>query len=61
MILEIIFSVRDVPILHDSNVSHLLYADDLLLLSTDEHTLQQNIEKEYEFCNRWGLSVHADK
>ena len=55
------FSVRDVPVLHNSNVSHLLYADDLLLLATDEHTLQQNIEKVHEFCNRWGLSVNADK
>ena len=55
------FSVRDVPVIHNSNVSHLLYADDLLLLATDEHTLQQNIEKVHEFCNRWGLSVNADK
>ena len=28
--------VDDAPILHDSKVSHLLYTDDLVLLSTSE-------------------------
>ncbi|MCU7801324.1 MAG: hypothetical protein KZQ70_14625 [gamma proteobacterium symbiont of Lucinoma myriamae] len=49
------------PILHESKSSHLLYADDLLLLSTTENGLQHNIDKINEFCNKWGLSINADK
>ena len=32
--------VTDVPVLHDTRISHLLYADDLVLLSTSETGLQ---------------------
>ena len=40
----------DAPILHDSRVSHLLYADDLVLLSTSEIGLQRNIDRVNTFC-----------
>ena len=33
--------IDDAPILHDSKISHLLYADDLVLLSTFEIGLQE--------------------
>ena len=49
------------PILCDTRISHLLYADDLLLLSTSESELQQNINQVNEFCSRWGLSINPDK
>ena len=39
----------------------LLYADDLLLLSTSAAELQQNISKVNDFCNRMGLSINPDK
>ena len=51
----------NVPILNWHKISHLLYADDLLLLSTSENELQRNITIINEFCNKWGLSVNADK
>ena len=35
----------DAPMLHDSKISHLLYADDLVLLSTTEIGLQNNIDR----------------
>ena len=38
----------EVPVLYDSRISHLLYADDLRLL--------QNKSKVNDFCNRWSLS-----
>ena len=47
--------------LYDSRISHLLYADDLLLLSTSAAELQQNISKVNDFCNRWSLSINPDK
>ena len=52
---------NNVPILNDHKISHLLYADDLLLLSTSENELQRNITMINEFCNKWGISVNADK
>ena len=55
------FSETDVPSLHSFNISHLLYADDLLLLSTTAEGLQSNINKVQEFCKQWGLSINIDK
>ena len=55
------FSETDVPNLHSFNISHLLYADDLLLLSTTAEGLQSNINKVQEFCKQWGLSINIDK
>ena len=46
---------------YGSRISHLLYADGLLLLSTSITQLQQNISKVNDFCNRWSLSVNPDK
>ena len=51
----------EAPVLYDSRISHLLYADDLLLLSTSAAELQQNISKVNDFCNRWSLSINPDK
>ena len=39
----------------------MLYADDLLLLSTTPKGLHYNIDKVNEFCDNWGLSVNVDK
>ena len=38
--------------LNDSRITHMLYADDLLLLSTSSAELKQNIIKVNVFCNR---------
>ena len=53
--------VTGVPILHDTRISHLLYADDLVLLSTSETGLQRNIDKVYDFRKKWGLAVNIEK
>ena len=53
--------VTDVHILHDTRKSHLLYADDLIVLSTSETGLQRNTDKVYDFCKKWGLAVHIEK
>ena len=42
----------DAPILHDSKISHLLYAD---------VWLQRNMDRVYEFCKNWGLAVNIDR
>ena len=58
---ESLINDDDVPQLHNSKISHLMYADDLLLLSKSESSLQHNINKLNEFCNKWGLSMNSDK
>ena len=44
--------VNDVSILHDTRVSHLLYAD-LVLFSISETGLQSNIDQVCEFFKKW--------
>ena len=54
-------STDDTPIIHDSNINHLLYANDLVLLSTTEEGLQRNIDRVHEYCTNWGLVINTDK
>ena len=51
----------EAPVLYGSRISHLLYADDLLLFSTSAAELQLNMSKVNDFCNRWSLSINPDK
>ena len=51
----------DAPILYHSKVNHLLYADDLVLMSTTEEGLQRNIDKIQDFCTKWGLTINTNK
>ena len=51
----------DAPILYHSKVNHLLYADDLVLMSTTEEGLQRNIDKLQDFCTKWGLTINTNK
>ena len=48
-------------ILYDSKVNDLLYADDLVLLSTTEESLQRNIDRVHEYCTNWCLVINTDK
>ena len=47
-------TVNDAPCLHRSKISHLLYADDLLLLPTSETELQHNINMINDFLYEMG-------
>ena len=42
-------------------LSHLLYADDLMLLSETKTCLQMCINKLKEYCNKWKLTVNLKK
>ena len=42
-------------------LSHLLYADDLLLLSTSESGLKSCLSKLESYCNRWQLELNIKK
>ena len=61
MIYAMHLSKIDVPVLHNSEISDLFYADDSLLLSTTADGLQHSINKAPDFCNQYGLSINLDK
>ena len=49
------------PHLKDNKISHLLWADDLVLLALDEQTLQSTLDVLNKFCVSWGLQVNPKK
>ena len=51
----------DSPLLYDYKLNHLLYANDLLLLSTSSAGLQKNIDRVHNFCHNWGLTINSEK
>ena len=51
----------NIPILDTTKISHLLWADDLILIALDENSLQTMLDQLNNFCTQWGLSVNFDK
>ena len=51
----------NVPELNGIRLSHLLWADDLVLLSLDKESLQELINRVHSFCLEWGLTVNIKK
>ena len=49
------------PTLTDILVSHLLWADDLILLSLDQKTTQIQLNRLSKFCNDWGIEINELK
>ena len=50
-----------VPLLNNERITHLLWADDLVLLSLNAETLQRMLGVLQEYCTDWGLSVNLSK
>ncbi len=44
-----------------SNMTFLLFADDLVLLSPTEEDLQQNLDILHKFCQTWALTINTNK
>ena len=49
------------PELNKINISHLLWADDIVLMALDRRSLQKLIDEVQRFCNNWGLEVNLKK
>ena len=49
------------PELAGIKISHLLWADDLILLSLDKITAQKQLDALHGFCLKWGIEVNASK
>ena len=57
---EMAYSIENpinVPELNGESISHLLWADDLVLLARDRKSLQKLIEKLKSYRDNWGLEV----
>ena len=49
------------PKLLNQLISHLLWADDLILLALDPETLQKQLDTLNSFCLEWGIEINPDK
>ena len=49
------------PKLIDKLVSHLLWADDLIILALDEKTIQNQLNELNRFCLEWGVEININK
>ena len=47
--------------INDLSFTHLLYADDIVLVADCETSLQNNINALHEFCRKWHLIVNVGK
>ena len=50
-----------VPLLYEFPISHLLWADGLILLALDAKTLQTQLDCLHEFVSEWELSINIHK
>ena len=58
---SVLLSTGNYPHLNGISISHLLWADDLVLLALDPKALQDNISALHNFCNKMGLQVNIKK
>jgi exonuclease III len=49
------------PNLQNVILSHLLWADDLVIIALDRKTLQKQMEALSNYCEKWGLLINFDK
>lgn len=51
----------EAPTLGSKHINSLLYADDLVLLSTTQAGLQASLDKLMDYCHKWGLHININK
>ena len=56
-----LLEINDCPKLSHMPISHLLWADDLIMLSLTPESSQQQINKLEQFCNDWGIEINEIK
>ena len=58
---DMFYCVGDYPYLSDILITHLLWADDLVLSALDVSSLQANVTALHQFCSKWDLSINIKK
>ena len=53
--------LTNTPDLNNINISHLFWADDLVLLALSENTLQKLVVILENYCKLWGLTINIKK
>ena len=53
--------IAHTPELNNISISHLFWADDLVLLSLSESTLQKLVDILERYCKLWGLTINIKK
>ena len=53
--------IKEIPELNGTHISHLFWADDLVLLSLSEKTLQILVSILEKYCTMWGLTINPKK
>lgn len=56
-----LLELKNCPSLWNKLISHLLFADDLILLALDSKTAQDQINKLIDFCKEWGIEINELK
>ena len=51
----------DPVVMGDISINSLLYADDIILLSSTESGLQKSLDELNKFCSSWKLDVNKEK
>ena len=54
-------STQDISLDDTQTFNILMYADDLIILSTSKENLQTNLNLLNEYCNKWKLEINYSK
>ena len=49
------------PLLSDISVTHLAWADDVVILALDRKSLDKQLHTIEEYCRKWGLEINISK
>ncbi|VDI32657.1 Hypothetical predicted protein, partial [Mytilus galloprovincialis] len=61
---DLVQEVKDLDLgvsIGNSNVSILLYADDIVLVSPNENDMQAMLNKVHDWCKRWRVLINTEK
>ena len=56
-----LLEIKDCPSLSNIPISHLLWADDLILLALTPEAAKKQLNILANFCNEWGIDVNQSK